>query len=137
MSKDKRNQSQLTNTVTDVSTTKQENITISGWLETEHIDQSKLELVVKKRKSSAWYSIPFAWKGDNEWQAVFSVCTYRLDKGIWDFYFRYEEKNFRIRLDEDADIYNKGIYKVKENSFMFEMYRTIKGALSLKVQSAR
>src|SRR5699024_10292222 len=50
---------------------------------------------------------------------------------------RYEEKNFRIRLDEDADIYNKGIYKVKENSFMFEMYRTIKGALSLKVQSAR
>src|SRR5699024_4217977 len=121
--------------VTDISTN-HKNITISCWLETENIDKSKLELVVKRRKSSTQYSIPFVWKKDNHWQAVISVSTYQLDKGIWDFYFCYEEKSFRIRLDENVDTHSKGIYKLNENSLTFGVYRTIKGALSLKIQSA-
>src|SRR5699024_6511101 len=131
--KDKKNHPQLENMVTDVSTN-QKNITITGWLETENIDKSKLELVEKRRKSSIQYSMPFVWKKDNHWQAVLSVSTYQLDKGIWDFYFCYEEKSFRIRLDENVDTHSKGIYKLNENSLTFGVYRTIKGALSLKIQ---
>lgn len=126
----------ITNLVHEVST-HQEGVFLSGQTEGENIDVDDLELIVKKRRTSMIYSLPFIWNHPGEWEAILRIDHLQLDKGVWDFYFRYHDIDFRIKLDEETEVKADGVYNVNEDSIRYAMYRTVKDSLSMKSEAAR
>lgn len=111
-------------------------IHITGTAYTENVEKEQLILLLKKRKSTISYTIPIQWESESKWQGICRIDELTLGRGIWDFYFQYEGKNFRTKLDEEVTTHSYGIVKQSTKTMEFTTYRTIKDSLSIKIEKA-
>jgi len=111
-------------------------IHITGIAYMEHIEKEQLILLLKKRKSTISHTIPIQWDSESKWYVICRIDELTLGRGIWDFYFQYEGRKYRTKLDEEVTTHPGGIVKQSNETMEFTTYQTIKGSLSIKIEKA-
>lgn len=109
-------------------------INIKGWLKLNDAERAGVTLVLKRRKSSAYYLIPYQWLDNSTWEVNFDVNQYHINKGTWDLYFQYDNKKYRVKLENETTIPENEyvLYKCESQSRYLSVYKTVKGSLSFK-----
>lgn len=111
---------------------------IKGRFENTPDGKTPVSLIIRKRDAELEYESALSWSGDH-WTASLEKESCHLARGIWDFYLRDEnEKDLRVKLDETAAIPDEGSFLVwtEAGSNELNMYRTVKGSLSMRVKLA-
>src|SRR5699024_3127103 len=129
----KRLSPRLSNAVYDVSEI-DGLINIKGWLKLNDAERAGVTLVLKRRKSAVHYLIPYQWLDDSTWEVNFDVNQYHINKGTWDLYFQYDNKKYRVKLENETTIPENEyvLYKCESQSRYLSIYKTVKGSLSFK-----
>lgn len=74
------NAQQLTSAIYEVSCFNQ-TFDLKGWIEISNIEPSNVEMILKKRGTDFYYTIPYEWLDDTHWRAAFDIAGREITKG--------------------------------------------------------
>lgn len=95
-------------------------------------------LFVQKRNDYLSYEIPIQWVGEKSWKSIVDFNQKDFPNGTWDYYLKHNQKQSRIKLNDDVvqTDHETGLYKNNGQTKEITFYKTIKGSLSTKHTTA-